>query len=162
MSAAQGVEKKATISECGRYRYDLWRTWGVGPHVTFIMLNPSTADHEQDDPTIRKCIKFAKQWGFSGLVVVNLFAYRATDPKDLWKAEDPIGPLNDLYIESHAFCGVTVAGWGAKPKVKARADEVCGRLKNLRTIRLTKDGYPEHPLFLPSDLQPFPWNPQAT
>ena len=80
--AGTATRKSATLSECGLYRYDLWRTWATGPHVTFVMCNPSTADAEIDDPTIRRCIGFAQEWGFAGLVVVNLYAYRATEVSD--------------------------------------------------------------------------------
>lgn len=115
------MKRDATISECGRYRYDLGRTW-VEPgdaladtYCTFIMLNPSTADGTQDDPTICRCINFAKSWGMGGLMVVNLFAWRATKPDDLLRAADPIGPENDRYIdEACRMAQFVVAAWGAR------------------------------------------------
>jgi hypothetical protein len=160
------ARKDATLSDCGLYRYDLLRSWAVGPHVTFVMMNPSTADAEDDDPTIRRCVGFAKSWGFAGLVVVNLYAFRATEVSDLWEAADPVGPKNDLHIEAHAFCGMTVAAWGAKRRAARRAAGVVARLtakgRKLYAIRETKSGWPEHPLFLPAHLKPFAWRPTPT
>ena len=92
----------ATFDQSGRYRYQLTRFWGSlsqPPHqVAFIMLNPSQANAEQDDPTIRACSQFAKRWGYNQLNIVNLFAYRATQPSMLTKANDPIGPDNDRFL----------------------------------------------------------------
>ena len=157
--------RKATLSDCGLYRYDLWRSWAVGPHVTFLMFNPSVADGTEDDPTIGRCIGFARSWGFSGLVVVNLFAFRATEVRDLWKAADPVGPENDTFICSHAFPGPIVAAWGVKPKAAARVREVYDKLnkmgRTLYAIRETHGGHPEHPLFLPGHLKAFAWRPAA-
>src|SRR5262249_14212908 len=98
------VRRAAVISDCGRYRYSLTRRWGdaAEPRALFVMLNPSTADAEQDDPTIRRCIGFAKAWGMGSLEVVNLYALRATDPAALLSAPDPIGPKNDTMITSAA------------------------------------------------------------
>lgn len=158
------VIRSATISECGLYRYDLRRSWAVGPHITFLMFNPSTADGKEDDPTITRCIGFAKSWGFSGLYVVNLYAYRATKVSDLWKAPDPIGPDNDMHICVHAYCGPVIAAWGAKSKAKARVAEVYNKILKaggkLHAIRETKGGHPEHPLFLPGHLKAYRWIPK--
>lgn len=93
------MDKGAIISGCGKYRYSLWRTWDKKlPKVMFIMLNPSTADAYEDDPTIRRCINFAKSWGYGGIVVGNLFAYRATNPKKLILIDDPSGSANHHYL----------------------------------------------------------------
>lgn len=155
--------RSATISDCGLYRYDLTRSWGPGTHVAFLMFNPSTADATEDDPTVTRCVGFAKSWGFAGLVVVNLYAYRATEVRDLWKAADPVGPLNDAAILSHACVGPVVAAWGAKPRAARRVAAVYDKLnaagRALHAIRETKGGHPEHPLFLPARLKPFPWRP---
>src|SRR5688572_12557148 len=93
----------ARFSECGTYRYVLWRQWNeVNGDVAFVGLNPSTADDEKDDPTIRRCIGFAKRWGYGGVVMLNLFAYRATRPDAMWAARvadaDIVGPQNDAHI----------------------------------------------------------------
>ena len=92
----QGVTRLATFSTCGRYRYTLTRIWGEpdGERAAFILLNPSTADAEKDDPTIRRCIAYARAWGFVGLEILNLFAWRSTDPHNLRMVPDPIGPMN--------------------------------------------------------------------
>jgi hypothetical protein len=120
----------AVFSECRTYRYMLWRRWkedkqvtGFGPDaiefdspshmVAFIGLNPSTADETQDDPTIRRCIGFAKSWGFRGMMMLNLFAFRATDPKDMKAAADPIGPDNDRHIRvASSILPQTICCWG--------------------------------------------------
>lgn len=91
----------AVLSTCGRYRYRLTRTWSQNrPPATFIMLNPSTADAHEDDKTIRRCIGYARRWGLGGLVVVNLYGYRSTNPDELWKVEDPVGPDNDHHLRA--------------------------------------------------------------
>ncbi len=138
----------------GPYRYNLWRTWGdpEGPYALFCMLNPSTADALQDDPTIRRCIGFALSWGMSRLCVVNLYAFRATDPKDLFKAEDPVGPHNDVWIANEAKRAARiVAAWGSNAE-ELRAKSVVHLLKKygpLYCLRRTKKGQPSHPLYLP-------------
>ena len=152
----------AIISEDGKYRYVLRRSLGSVLRwykpVLFIMLNPSTADAETDDPTIRRCMAFAKRSGATHLNVVNLFALRATDPKELLKAEDPIGPENDNYIaEEIRKNGMlpTVCAWGSHKFAKKRAMEVLshGAPGGFVCLGQTKDGSPKHPLYLKSDKQ---------
>ena len=95
------MNQGATISDCGRYRYGLWRIWNWQlPNAVFIMLNPSTADAETDDPTIRRCVGFARSWDLGGVHIANLFALRASDPGELANAQDPIGSANDMYLVS--------------------------------------------------------------
>lgn len=158
----------ATISECGRYRYDLRRTWddALRPCL-FVMLNPSTADATADDPTIRRCVGFAKAWGCGGIVVVNLFALRSTDPAGLKKTPDPVGPLNDQFIRKWAEqCHPLVAAWGVHGAYKARNVAVrrmfgAGQMDlSLCHLGLTKDGHPKHPLYLKADSKPAPF-PEA-
>lgn len=137
----------------GDYRYRLTRQWDVdGDVVTFIMLNPSTADSLEDDPTIRRCVGFAKRWGFGQLDVVNLFALRATDPKKLALHDDPIGPANIEFLRSLDPNSTLVAAWGANSVVddwlKMHLFELPGGLKCLGT---TKKGYPRHPLYVKGD-----------
>lgn len=152
----------ATISACGQYRYDLWRTWNPAwPLMAFIMLNPSTADAEIDDPTIRRCIQFAKDEGCGRIVVGNLFAYRSTDPAALKLCSAPIGPANDTMLESIMNAAdIIVCAWGAHGKFRNRGDIVLRQIKARgkvpHCLRLTKRGQPEHPLYLPSALRPFP------
>src|SRR5947209_16246810 len=107
---------RAIFDSTGTYRYSLWRQWSTDcPPVAFIMLNPSTADDRKDDPTIRRCIGFARAWGFGALEVVNLFAYRATDWSKLLEVDDPVGPENDDYIvQAVERCPCVVAAWGTK------------------------------------------------
>lgn len=162
------VTGSAVLSDCGRYRYSLSRSWADGPTAVFIMLNPSTADALADDPTIRRLAGangFARLWGCGSLFVVNLYAWRATRPADLWTAGDPVGPDNDAYLRaavavSAATGGPLVAAWGAN----AKADRVTDVLKipgmdRLAAIGVTKAGQPKHPLYLKSDLTPQPWSP---
>lgn len=148
------MDKGAVISEDLRYRYHLWRTWGTGPRMTFIGLNPSTADATLDDPTIRKVVKFAKRLGLSGLDMVNLFAWRATDPHSMLKASEPVGPENDSYLRKFAISSsaVVVAGWGNHGGHRDRAGQVLNMFNfPLFTFGLTGTGQPKHPLYLRDD-----------
>lgn len=154
--------RHATISGCGRYRYQLWRKWGCGSPLLFIMLNPSTADGHVDDATIRRCVKFAHAHGFGELEVVNLYAYRATDPAELRRVADPVGPENDEHIREAAERAAAVCcAWGARPDALERVQQVMPILFGLgvepQCLRITRSGYPQHPLYLPGDcrLQPF-------
>jgi hypothetical protein len=152
----------ARLSGDGVYRYWLGREWDDTERqpVTFVMLNPSTADATDDDPTIRRCIGFAKSWGYKSLSVVNLFAFRATDPKALLKAgktRDVIGPENQATLDHWLHNSrLVVAAWGAAPWAQKRAREVMNYFisVNFACIRQTKSGAPEHPLYLPGDLKP--------
>jgi len=146
----------ASLSACGRYRYELTRVWAHEPLLTFVMLNPSTADADKDDPTIRRCIGFAKRDGFGGLRVVNLFAFRATQPTDMRAADDPIGPENEArLIELFSACGTFVAAWGAGGQFAGQASRVRSLADmfgvELQCLGTTKDGYPRHPLYVKAD-----------
>lgn len=152
----------ATLSACGRYRYDLARDWGpvVAPRrACFVMLNPSTADATRDDATLRRCVGFARAWGLGGVSVVNLFALRATDPADLLRDPEPVGPLNDAAVLAHAAAAeVVVCAWGAKGGHLGRDRVVLNLLRKScrpQCLRLTGGGHPEHPLYLPAGLEPF-------
>lgn len=153
----------ACFDSTGAYRYALWRSWDDAlPRVAFLLLNPSTADAERDDPTIRRCIAYARQWGFGSLHVVNLFAYRATNPRDLLAAPDPVGPDNDAHLlEATRAATLTVAGWGLHGRHNGRAAAVRSLLsaRPLHTLALTASGEPRHPLYLPAVLRPTPWVP---
>ena len=143
----------ATISTCGRYRYRLDRIWDERPACCFVMLNPSTADATEDDPTIRRCVGFARHLNSGRLIVVNLFAWRATDPKNLRNVADPIGPENNRYLRA-AFdeADVTIAAWGTQGHFHARNRTVMNMLAGRGfCLGLTAKGDPKHPLYLPKD-----------
>jgi hypothetical protein len=142
----------ATFDPTGVYRYHLWRVWDEdAPRVAFVMLNPSTADARQDDPTLRRCLGFARAWGYGTLDVVNLFALRATDPNALRHALDPIGPDNDIYIQDVTRrADLVVAAWGNRGILHNR-DRQIGRLLAglpILCLGLTDQGHPRHPLYV--------------
>lgn len=157
------TKSRALISPCGAYRYRLEREWDSElPKVAFIMLNPSTADAEKDDPTIRRCIGFAKSWGFGGLIVGNLFALRSTDPAALYSHPDPVGPDNDACLRGIASCAEqVVCAWGTHGALNGRGLAVGEMLNsaNLAALKLTADGHPGHPLYIAGDTQPRAWFP---
>ncbi|WP_459872090.1 DUF1643 domain-containing protein [Endothiovibrio diazotrophicus] len=155
-------DRGADFSDCGCYRYRLWRTWDAAPPAVFVMLNPSTADALTDDPTIRRCRRYALEWGYGGLVVVNLFAWMATDPTEMLSAADPVGPCNDDHIISSVKdSGVVLCAWGNHGSHMDRAAKVHALIKSAgvdpMVLRLTKLHQPAHPLYLPSNLVPAQW-----
>lgn len=146
----------AVFDLTGTYRYSLWRAWSFDyPRVVFIMLNPSTADGMRNDPTIRRCIQFAHVWKFGSLEVVNLFAYRATSPCELLKADDPIGRENDRFLIAAMKRGShIIVAWGTKGTLFERNREVIQLLvsdKKIFCLGMTKDGHPLHPLYVRGD-----------
>lgn len=150
----------ALFSACRMYRYCLWRIWDrETARMMFIGLNPSTADEFNDDPTIRRCVGFAKRWGYGGLIMTNIFAFRATDPKEMKAVKDPIGPDNDEYLFSIS-CGkpLIILGWGDHGEFMDRGMQVIEILQHpncpdLNHFGLTQKGNPRHPLYLPYDSQ---------
>lgn len=147
-------EAGAEFSECKAYRYALWRIWQPkGPAMMMVGLNPSTADETKNDPTIRRCIAFAKREGFAGLYMLNLFALRSTDPANLKKWASPIGPKNDEALQYYSTkCQRIVAAWGSHPMVKVRWEHVCNAMgRQIDCFGITKEGFPRHPLYLRSD-----------
>ena len=156
-----GQRSGAYFSECGKYRYALWRQWANGKRVVaFVGLNPSTADHLLDDPTIRRCIRFSQDWGFDGLVMLNIFGWRATDPKELKAVSDPIGALNkNAFLNMDDWLDApindVVCAWGAHGKLHGRGSIVTGWLtgedhkhRKIFCLGKTKSGSPKHPLYL--------------
>lgn len=154
------MEKDAAFSVCRAYRYALWRTWDASKgYAMFVGLNPSTADESVDDPTIRRCVAYAKDWGYGGLCMANLFAFRATQPDDMRNAADPIGPRNDEWLKDCSEKSmVVVAAWGTHGTFMGRNDSVRKMIPKLHYLRLTKDGHPGHPLYLPKSLTPILWS----
>lgn len=186
------VTNGATLSPCGTYRYRLWREWRGTPNArwrmwtnedgspaldgaghqlgepeicVFIMLNPSTADAEVDDPTIRRCVGFARSWGYEHLEVANLFAYRTPSPKALMGLtydDDPVGPLNSIIVRdliSDPLVTRIICAWGAHGDHLLQHDTVLGWIEQWAMVLpeclgFTKLGYPRHPLYVPSDQQP--------
>lgn len=145
------VGKGAVISPCGRYRYVLERWWSVDPRfLLFIMLNPSTADATEDDPTIRRLYAFTEREGFGNFVVTNLFAFRATHPRDMLAAPDPVGPDNDKYIIHYADRATkVVAAWGVQGWRRDRDLKVQALLlSDLWCLGYTQEGDPRHPLYV--------------
>lgn len=153
--------RTAEISECRRYRYRLTRRWDESrPAVMFVMLNPSTADACQDDPTISRCIGFAREWGYGELLVGNLFALRSADREALRRSDAPVGPDNDAALLDLAqSAALVIAAWGDKGAFMRR-NEVALRLLPARfyALKLTQRGHAGHPLYLPSGVVPFPYS----
>jgi hypothetical protein len=161
------LESEALFSPCGKYRYRLSRQ--LVPHVPkyggrtclFVMLNPSTADATENDQTIRRCIGFARGWGFDWLHVVNLFAITATDPTGMLKAEDPVGPENDLHLLGEASAAdMVVCAWGKHGAHRGRAQAVASLLHPYepRCLATNQDGSPKHPLYVAASAKPYPWS----
>lgn len=155
----------AVLSPCQKYRYLLWRGGDMastGDPAIFIMLNPSTADAQADDPTIRRCGGFARTWGCNGFLVLNLYALRATNPRALWAHGDPVGAENDEWL---ARIGATarevVCAWGAgaRPERVAAVVDLLGTAGvQLRCLGITRLGAPRHPLYLRSDQPLCDWS----
>ncbi len=158
------IERTAEISECGKYRWNLRRvlTTDNNKVVCFVMLNPSTADAEIDDPTVRRCMQYARDWGYGILEVRNIFALRATDPRELRTTKNPEGDPRGLESIAEAKkADLIVAAWGATIPFK-RDVTVCDLFKDgtpVHCLRKTKLGYPVHPLYQLASLKPTPyWN----
>jgi len=158
----------ATISECGQYRYLLWRVWDESlPSVAFVMLNPSTADGQVDDPTVRRCVAFARDWGYGRLDVVNLFPLRATNPSALRRHADALGPAglaNAAILDIARAASLIVCAWGGQSMARKRADTVLrlmlgipGLSERLHHIGLNQDGSPKHPLYIAASVRPQRW-----
>lgn len=151
------MSKAAKISDDSRYRYELSRIWDeTKPNILFIMLNPSTADHMVDDPTIKRVINFSIEWGYGGVYVVNLYAFRSTDPKGLKTIDDPIGPENREHIRrliqnKDNNVDRVVYAWGNEEKEPEWLRDI---VKEPYCIALSKKGIPKHPLYLKGDSQP--------
>lgn len=170
----------AEFSPCRTWRYRLWRTWDPGAYpLVMLMLNPSTADEDRNDPTVARCERRARAGGFGGLVVLNIFAFRATDPKVMKAAPDPIGPANDAHLWRAFNMGVETrgntrpharrvydpmicAGWGVHGAHLGRARAVSELARDagvqLHCLGVTKDGQPGHPLYMRGDAQFLPWS----
>ena len=154
----------AVCSGCEQYRYSLTRVWdSAAPRVMFVMLNPSTATEVQNDPTVERCERRARVLGFGGFRVTNIFAFRATDPRDMRAATDPIGPDNDATLAAGAaWADRIIAAWGVHGAHRGRGPAVAETLartgRPLFHLGLSKAGHPKHPLYLPYSQQPVAWD----
>lgn len=156
----QAEPRKCVFSPDMRHRYTLWREfWHDGENgdkfVQFIGLNPSTADDEVLDPTVRRCVNYAKSWGYGALCMTNIFAYRATLPDDMKRIADPVGEDNDYWLKDISKnAGIVIAAWGTHGGHLRRSDVVKNMIPNLYCLKTTQDGHPSHPLYLKKDLVP--------
>lgn len=161
------MNRSARISEDGLYRYGLGRQW-TDPEkskhaILWVMLNPSTADAEKDDPTIRQCIRYSQAWGFHAMLVANLFAFRSSQPSELSAAKlrgvDIVGPENDKgLLEMASVCAYTCFAWGTHTLARERGFFVAALLGESPSLKVclgvTKNGSPKHPLYLRGDIKP--------
>ncbi len=156
-------ESGALFSSCRRWRYLLWRRWDASkPLANFLMLNPSTADELKLDPSCTRARNYAARWGYGGLVVTNLFGWRATDPEEMKAARDPVGRGNDAAILRAAReCALVVCAWGNHGAHGERALKVVVKLRfskiELHFLKMNANGHPAHPLYLPGTLEPVRW-----
>ena len=156
----------ARFSACGRYRYELAEIWDASlPPAMFLLMNPSVAGIEHADPTLIRTGSFARSWGYGGQLVGNMHAYRLTDSRLLLGVEAPVGPENDASLVAMAKqAGTVVLAYGKPPKpLRPRANHVVGLLREagarLTYLRLSMDGTPQHPLYLPGSLLPLDYPP---
>jgi hypothetical protein len=160
------TKTEAVYSECGQYRYYLCWRWSDAPALYVWMLNPSTATHEHLDNTVKGLIKHARQWGYGAVVIINLFAFRATQPRDMLAASDPVGPHNDATTLATLRAAVedgspVVAAWGTDGKHRGRAAKARAMAKQLDcqlfVFQFNMDGSPGHPLYIPHEVRPSRW-----
>ncbi|MEE8171109.1 MAG: DUF1643 domain-containing protein [Phycisphaerae bacterium] len=157
----------ALFDDSRRYRYRLWRVWDAArPIAAFVMLNPSTADARRDDPTIRRCIGFARRWGFGALDVVNLFAFRATRVDALRRGADPVGPANDRVLRCCVRrADLVVAAWGNHGLLHdsaTRVGPILSAAAAVHCLGVTKQGQPRHPLYVRGDAPLVRFTSRAT
>lgn len=157
-----GSTRRARFSEDRVYRYTLEIEWGEGSGTcNFLMLNPSTADEVRNDPTVERCERRARDWGYRRLIVTNIFAFRATDPRDMKAEADPVGPENDAAILAAAQASdLVIAAWGNHGTHLRRAEAVRKLLSpmSIKCLRVSKGGQPGHPLYVSYDVEPVDWH----
>ena len=157
------IKRSAQFDSTRQYRYRLDRHWnGARPPISLIMLNPSRADHQQDDPTLRRCIGLAQAWHYGSLIVVNLFAYCTASPKVLNSVENPVGDRNDAFILQACEIGACIVlAWGNWGKLHGRDRHVLNLLAphrdRLYCLGTNRTGQPRHPLYMPRYTRLIPW-----
>ena len=160
---AESTHSVAIYSACEKYRYSLTRVWNPkGPRVMFVMLNPSTASEVQNDPTVERCERRARHLGYGAFRVTNIFAWRATDPRKMRAASEPIGPQNkETLTEGGAWADHIIAAWGVHGSHLDQGPRVAKDLAQMSVplfhLGLTKAGHPRHPLYLSYAQQPEIW-----
>lgn len=150
----------ATFSDDCAYRYRLWRRWDEGDTLGWVLLNPSTADETESDPTLTRCIDFSKRFGYGSLVIVNLFGYQTSEPSEMKQREDPVGPENDEHLRTVCEAVDTIiAGWGNSGEHEERAITVAQMLEGkLHALAVNQTGHPRHPLYVSKDTEPVPYS----
>ncbi len=145
----------AEFSDCRTWRYALYRVWDEAlPRLGVFALNPSIADEVNDDRTVSRLQRFARDWGYGGLNMGNIFAFCATQPRVMKKAENPVGPENDVWLERLATdSALMLAAWGVNGRFRHRDRQVLARFRQLRCLSVTKYGFPRHPLYVPGDTR---------
>lgn len=156
----QYTSQNARFSRCKSYRYNLSRSWSEGSgKAVFIGLNPSTADKNEDDPTIRRCVGFARSWGCDSMEIVNLFAFCATRPEDLKLAEEPIGRYTNRWIAAAVEeATISIACWGNHGAFLGRSDQIRDRYPELHCLGINASGMPKHPLYIKATQTPFSYS----
>lgn len=153
------VNKGAKFSECRKYRYALWRLWDFNkPKIMFIGLNPSSANENEDDPTIRRVVRFAKDWGYGGIYMCNLFAIVSPDPKILLSCADPVGDNDNWLMKFEELCKDKLFGWGNFPEAERRARIVAPWFPDALCLGKNKNGTPKHPLYIAANTKPIVFN----
>ncbi len=145
------LDNGAVFSECKKYRYALWRIWDESkPKIMFIGLNPSTANESDNDPSIRRVIRFANDWGYGGIYMLNLFAIISSDPKVILSCSDPIGENDDYLVGYAALSKDVLFAWGSFPEAQERAKQIISWFPGSVCLGLNKNGSPKHPLYIPA------------
>ena len=162
---ADGETRSAAFSPCRQWRYHLQQVWDESrPNLLWLMLNPSTADETQNDPTVERCEMRAHMWNYGGVEVYNIFAFRATDPKNMKAAEDPVGPENDKWLAKFAIKSqqtLAIAGWGNHGSHQNRNRDVIKilnqKMADVKALKINASGDPKHPLYIGYSQQPVPF-----
>lgn len=153
------IDSGASFSDCRKYRYALWRIWDKSkPLVMFIGLNPSTANETKSDPTITRVVQFAKNWGYGGVYMMNLFGLVSPYPEDLKNVKDAIGENTPWLEHVSKKCSQVIFAWGNFKEAEERSRAVKKMFPDAMALQINKNGSPKHPLYCKGDLTPIPYN----